>query len=70
MNPRLRELPIAAGLQPVLNFAGAQAEAVSLTDWFRYLNAPPPQWTAQGMLPYWLTLKDGIVVQNSEQYLP
>ncbi len=81
-NPTLRELPVSEGTPVVLQACFVDGPcvrqtAVTLEQWASLLADQSAgglpggwQWYGGGALPYWLTLRDGAVVQVSEQYLP
>jgi hypothetical protein len=81
-NPNLRQLPVAEEAPVVLQTCFVDGPcvrqtAVTLEQWASLLadqsadGLPEDwQWYGGGLLPYWLTLRDGTVVYVSEQYLP
>ncbi len=81
-NPRLRTLSVAEHAPVVLQTCFIDGPCVRQTavthgQWAELLTEGSPgglpegwQWYGAGVLPYWLTLQDGVVVQIVEQYLP
>lgn len=83
-NPRLRTLTLDANTMVTViacyldaNGPCVTEEAVDIATWSTLTQQPENavntvgwQWYGNGELPYWLTLRDGIIIQVHEHYLP